>query len=126
VRIRIAGALAGRQRPVILACRAAWKAVPSGLGDEHRRFRAGNRTGAEFIDIEWPGTFRGLIARTGTPHRPVLARFRQMPVDLPERARAMRSTGAEVIKIAAQAKMSDRLLALLDVKTRQPGERWSI
>jgi 3-dehydroquinate dehydratase / shikimate dehydrogenase len=123
----VAGALAGRQRPVILTCRAAWEGGAfKGSEDERRRFlEQAIEQGAEFIDIEWQARFEDLIART-QGRRIVLSShdFASMPVDLPERARAMRSTGAEVIKIAAQANRLTDCLALLDVKTStSPRER---
>ncbi len=108
----VAGALAGRQRPVIVTCRAAWEGGAfKGSEDERRRFlEQALDQGAEFVDIEWQARFDDLIART-SGRRIVLSShdFASMPADLPERARAMRSTGAEVIKIAAQGESSDRL-----------------
>ena len=111
----VAGALAGRQRPVILTCRAAWEGGGfKGSEDERRRFlEQAIEQGAEFVDIEWQARFEDLIART-QGRRIVLSShdFDKMPGDLPERARAMRSTGAEVIKIAATAnRLTDCLRA---------------
>jgi 3-dehydroquinate dehydratase/shikimate dehydrogenase len=116
----VTGALAGRQRPVIITCRAAWEGGQfKGSEDERRRFlEQAIEQGAEFVDLEWQARFEDLINRTrGT--RIVLSShdFKQMPSDLPQRARAMRSTGAEVIKIAATANRLTDCLALLEVET---------
>src|SRR5580765_483511 len=116
----VAGALAGRQRPVIVTCRAAWEGGRfKGSEDERRRIlEQAVEQGAEFVDIEWQARFDDLIARTGG-RRIILSShdFGKTPSDLPERARAMRSTGAEVIKIAAKANRLTDCLALLDVDT---------
>jgi 3-dehydroquinate dehydratase/shikimate dehydrogenase len=115
----VAAALAGRQRPVIVTCRAAWEGGSfKGSEDERRRLLGqAIEQGAEFVDIEWQARFEDLIART-KGRRIVLSShdFARTPADLPERARAMRSTGAEVIKIAAKANRLSDCLALLDVK----------
>jgi 3-dehydroquinate dehydratase / shikimate dehydrogenase len=114
----VAGALAERQRPVIVTCRAAWEGGSfRGSEDERRRIlEQAVEQGAEFVDIEWQARFEDLIARTGG-RRIILSShdFAKTPSDLPERARAMRSTGAEVIKIAAKANRLTDCLALLDV-----------
>ena len=115
----VAGALAGRQKPVILTCRAAWEGGSfKGAEDERRRLlEQAIEQGAEFVDIEWQARFEDLIARTNG-RRIVLSshEFAHMPSDLADRARAMRSTGAEVVKIAAKANRLSDCLALLDVK----------
>jgi 3-dehydroquinate dehydratase/shikimate dehydrogenase len=116
----VGAALAGRQRPVILTCRAAWEGGSfKGSEDERRRIlEQAIEQGAEFVDIEWHAHFDDLIART-SGRRIVLSShvFEHMPQDLPERARAMRSTGAEVIKIAAKANRLTDCLELLEVGT---------
>jgi 3-dehydroquinate dehydratase / shikimate dehydrogenase len=116
----VAGALTGRKRPVILTCRAAWEGGSfKGSEDERRQLlQQAIDQGAEFIDIEWQARFEDLIARTNG-QRIVLSShvFERMPDDLPERARAMRSTGAEVIKIAGQANRLTDCLELLEVSS---------
>ena len=114
----IAGALAGRRRPVILTCRAAWEGGGfKGSEDERRRLlEQAIDQGAEFVDIEWQARFEDLIARTNG-RRIVLSShdFEKTPCDLAERVRAMRSTGAEVIKIAAKANRLTDCLPLLEL-----------
>lgn len=116
----VAGALAGRKRPVIVTCRAGWEGGSfKGSEDERRRLlEQAIAQGAEYVDVEWQARFEDLITRT-RGRRIVLSshEFAHMPGDLPERARAMRATGAEVIKIAAKANRLSDCLALLDVDT---------
>jgi 3-dehydroquinate dehydratase/shikimate dehydrogenase len=100
----VAGALEGRRRPVILTCRAAWEGGGfKGSEDERERILGDALSlGAEYVDVEWRARFDDLIAGTHGK-RIVLSThdYDGVPADLTERARAMRSTGAEVIKIAA-------------------------
>jgi 3-dehydroquinate dehydratase/shikimate dehydrogenase len=114
----VAGALAGRHRPVIVTCRASWEGGSfKGSEDERRRIlEQAIDQGAEYVDIEWQARFDDLIART-QGRRIVLSShdFARVPPDLPERARAMRATGAEVVKIAAKANRLHDCLTLLDV-----------
>jgi len=116
----VAGALAGRKRPVIVTCRAAWEGGSfKGSEDERRRLlEQALDQGAEYVDIEWQARFDDLIVRTHGK-RIVLSshEFAHMPADLPARARVMRATGAEVIKIAAKANRLTDCLSLLDVDT---------
>src|SRR5580765_4207364 len=115
----VAGALAGRRRPVILTCRAAWEGGSfAGSEDERRRLlEQAIEQGAEFVDIEWQARFEDLIERTNG-RRIVLSShdFERTPGDLHERVRAMRSTGAAVIKIAVKANRLTDCLALLDLE----------
>jgi 3-dehydroquinate dehydratase/shikimate dehydrogenase len=116
----VAAALAGRQRPVIVTCRAAWEGGSfKGSEDERRRIlEQAIEAGAEFVDIEWQAHFDDLIGRT-RGRRIVLSShiFDRMPDDLPERVRAMRATGAEVVKIAVKATRLTDCLGLLRVGT---------
>jgi len=114
----VAGALAGRRRPVVLTCRAAWEGGSfKGSEDERRRIlEQAIEQDAEYVDIEWQARFDDLIARTGG-RRIVLSShdFQQMPGDLPERVRAMRATGAEVVKIAGRANRLTDCLPLQEI-----------
>src|SRR4051794_34576091 len=100
----VAGALAGRGRPVIVTCRPAWEGGAfTGSGTERKQILADALTlGAEYVDLEWRARFDDLLARTGG-RRIVLSThdYLGVPVDLTARVHAMRSTGAEVVKIAA-------------------------
>jgi 3-dehydroquinate dehydratase/shikimate dehydrogenase len=114
----LAGALAGRRRPVIVTCRPAWEGGGfKGSEEERRRLLTDALAlGAEYVDLEWRAHFDDLLARTGG-RRIVLSAhdFRSMPRGLAELARAMRATGAEVVKIAAQANALRDCLPLLEL-----------
>jgi 3-dehydroquinate dehydratase type I len=87
----VAGALAGRQRPVIVTCRAAWEGGSfQGSEDERRRIlEEAVEQGAEFVDVEWQARFDDLIASHQRPAASVLSShdFARTPADLPERVR---------------------------------------
>jgi 3-dehydroquinate dehydratase/shikimate dehydrogenase len=122
----VAGALAGRRRPVIVTCRPAWEGGEfRGSEDERERILGDALSmGAEYVDVEWRARFDDLIAGTNGK-RIVLSThdYHGVPGDLTERAEAMRSTGAEVIKIAATLNsLSDCVpLLKLGANDRRPG-----
>src|SRR5580700_2871418 len=97
----VAGALAGRRRPVIVTCRPTWEGGGFKGSEEDRRQILGEALslGAEYVDLEWRARFEDLIALDGG-RRIVLSThdYLGVPVDLTARVHAMRSTGAEVIK----------------------------
>jgi len=99
-----AAALAARPRPVIVTCRPQWEGgCFQGSEEERKRILGDALTlGAEYVDLEWRANFDDLIART-SGRRIVLSThdYDGVPIDLAARAQAMRTTGAEVIKIAA-------------------------
>ena len=107
----VAGALADRRLPTIITCRPEWEGGRFAGSEEERRRILGEALarGAEFVDIEWRAGFGDLIA--GTKGRRVVLSshdFESLPADLADRARAMRATGAEVIKLAVTAnRLSD-------------------
>ena len=100
----VAGALAGRRRPAIVTCRPSWEGGGFKGSEEERKHILADALalGAEYVDIEWRARFDDLIAKAGG-RRVVLSThdYLGMPIDLTARVHAMRSTGAEVIKIAA-------------------------
>jgi 3-dehydroquinate dehydratase/shikimate dehydrogenase len=100
----VAGALAGRTRPAIITCRPVWEGGEfRGSEEERKRILAeGLSQGAEYVDIEWRAHFDDLIAQSAG-RRIVLSAhdFHGVPIDLNARVHAMRSTGAEVVKMAA-------------------------
>jgi 3-dehydroquinate dehydratase/shikimate dehydrogenase len=115
----VAGALAGRRQPAIVTCRARWEGGHFDGSEEERRrlLTEALDQGAEYVDVEWRAGFDDLIARF-QGRRIVLSvhEFTKMPDDLGDRARAMRATGAEVVKIAARANRLSDCLSLLDVE----------
>ena len=114
----VAGALAGRRRPVIVTCRPRWEGGGfTGSEDERKQILAEALSlGAEYVDIEWRARFDDLIAQAGG-RRIVLSAhdFLGVPIDLTARVHAMRSTGAEVIKIAATLSSLSDCIPLLDL-----------
>ena len=114
----VAGALAGRAKPVIVTCRPTWEGGRfDGAEEERRRILAGAlRAGAEFVDVEWRGGFEELI-RESRGRRIVVSShdFDEVPADLVERTRAMRASGAEVVKIAIPARRLSDTLTLRDL-----------
>ena len=115
--IDVAGALAGRQRPVIVTCRARWEGGRfDGSEDDRRRIlEEALQRGAEYVDVEWRAGFTDVI--TCDPRRVVLSShdFQAVPADLASRAVAMRQSGAGTIKIAIPAERLSDALALLPI-----------
>ncbi len=112
----VAGALAGRRRAVIVTCRPEWEGGTfRGSEEERRRILADALAGgAEYVDLEWRGGFADLIARAAG-RRIVLSMhdFEGVPTDLPAQLQAMRATGAEVVKVAINAKRLSDCVPLL-------------
>src|SRR5689334_3414717 len=113
-----AAALAGRRLPVIITCRPTWEGGSfSGAEEDRKRILADALAlGAEYVDLEWRAGFDDLIAGTGG-RRIVLSShdFHGVPIDLTARVHAMRSSGAEVIKIAATLAALSDAVPLLDL-----------
>ncbi len=114
----VAGALAGRRTPVIVTCRPAWEGGEFKGSEEERKqiLSAALSLGAEYVDVEWRARFDDLIAQAGG-RRIVLSAhdYLGVPIDLTARVHAMRSTGAEVIKIAATMTSLSDCVPLLDL-----------
>ena len=112
------GALQGRTRPVIVTCRPRWEGGAfDGSEDERRRLLTkALDAGAEYVDVEWQARFDDLIA--GTAGRRVVISnhdFKGIPADLADRYRAMRGTGAELVKVAVKANRLSDCVTLLDL-----------
>jgi 3-dehydroquinate dehydratase/shikimate dehydrogenase len=114
----VAAALAGRRTPVVVTCRPVWEGGRFTGSEEERRRILGDALalGAEYVDVEWRARFDDLISQTGG-RRIVLSAhdFHGVPIDLLARVHAMRSTGAEVIKIAATLGSLRDAITLLDL-----------
>src|SRR5215210_2164264 len=113
------GAVEGRRRPVIVTCRASWESGGFRGSEEERErlLTEAQEAGAEFVDIEARAEFVPAATRRRRGRGIVLSMhlFGPTPSDLPERARAMRSTGAEVIKIVTTAERLTDTLPLMDL-----------
>jgi 3-dehydroquinate dehydratase/shikimate dehydrogenase len=119
----VAGALAGRTGPVVATCRPRWEGGGFDGGEAERLSLLADaiRRGAEYVDVEWAAGALGLIAETGG-RRIVLSShdFAESPRDLPDRYRAMRATGAEVVKLAVTAHALTDCLPLLTLGRSVP------
>ena len=111
-----AGALAGRRVPVIFTCRPTWEGGWfKGSEEERRRILLdAQKLGAEYVDVEWRAGFDDVIgARGGQGVVLSTHDYDGVPNDLASRATAMRSTGAEVVKLAVMpTRLSDNLALL--------------
>ena len=100
----VAGALAGRRTPVVVTCRASWEGGRfDGAEEDRRRILTEALThGADYVDVEWKAGWDDLVRHEGG-RRIVLSHhdFEGMPADLEARHRAMRATGAGIVKLAA-------------------------
>jgi 3-dehydroquinate dehydratase/shikimate dehydrogenase len=122
-----AGALAGRRRPAIVTCRPEWEGGSFKGSEEERKaiLAEALSLGADYVDLEWRAHFDDLIAQAGG-RRIVLSThdYRGVPIDLTARVHAMRSTGAELIKIAARLTALSDAIPLLELgagSSRQGG-----
>lgn len=114
----VAGALAGRRRPVIITCRPEWEGGRfKGAEEDRRRILADALAlGAEYVDIESRARFDDLVAQSGG-RRVVLSYhdFEGVPANLAGLVQAMRSTGAEVVKVAVKTERLSDCVPLLDL-----------
>lgn len=112
-------AIEGRRRPVLVTCRASWEGGHfQGSEEERERLLSDAQSaGAEFVDVEARAEFVSTITRRRRGRGIVLSlhAFGEPPSDLLERARAMRSTGAEIVKIAIEAQRLGDVLPLMDL-----------
>lgn len=113
----VAQALHGWHVPVIATCRPVWEGGRFDGSEEERRDVLARALvlGAAYVDIEWRAGFDELIRANGS--RVVVSShdFAGVPDDLGTRARAMRSTGAGLIKVAVTAARLSDTLPLLDI-----------
>jgi 3-dehydroquinate dehydratase/shikimate dehydrogenase len=110
--VDVAKALHGRARPAIVTVRPSWEGGRYEGSEDSRRtlLEQALRAGAEYIDVEWQAGFADLIAQA--PERVIISShdFQGIPTDLDARVRAMRQSGAAVIKIAVTpARLSETL-----------------
>ena len=111
----VEGALAGRSCPVIVTCRPVREGGRFAGSEEERRRILGRAfdLGADWVDLEWRGGFEPLVAeRRGRNVVLSMHDFDATPADLELRYRAMRATGAEVVKIAALSRSAGDVVRL--------------
>ncbi len=111
-----AAALAGRRCPVVVTCRPEWEGGRfRGTEEERRRILlAASELGAEFVDVEAAAAFAPEIIAAREGRGVVLSShlYAQAPDDLADRYQQMRATGAEIVKIAIEARSLTDTLAL--------------
>jgi 3-dehydroquinate dehydratase / shikimate dehydrogenase len=114
-----AGAVEGRSRPVIVTCRPRWEGgqFDGAEIDRRRLLLDAANAGAEFIDVEMRAEFASelLRQRSGRGLIASLHLFGDEPVNAAEHVRALRATGAEVIKFAVQVGSLTETLPLFDL-----------
>ncbi len=117
------GAIEGRRRPVIVTCRAQWEGGGFNGSEEEREriLLEAQAAGAEFVDVEARAEFAPTLARRRRGRGIVLSlhAFGEPPADLVQRAFAMRTTGAEIVKIAVEAQRLGDMLPLFDLASRR-------
>jgi 3-dehydroquinate dehydratase/shikimate dehydrogenase len=117
-----AGALEGRLRPVIVTCRPRWEGGRfHGSEEERRRILVEAITaGAEFVDVEMGAEFAADLVRLrrGKGVISSVHLFGAQTVDVADRVRCLRSTGAEVIKFAMDVDSLTDTLPLFEFAAR--------
>ncbi len=121
--------LAGRTRPIIATCRAAWEG--GGFrGSEADRLAILTRAlelGADFVDLEWKAAAALAQWPDDVRARVVLSHhdFDGVPADVADRVRDMRRHGTAIVKIAATARALRDALPLIAIgrASRDSGER---
>jgi 3-dehydroquinate dehydratase/shikimate dehydrogenase len=120
----VAGALRGRQCPVIVTCRAAWeKGFFQGSEEERRRIlEEAVAGGAEYVDVEAKAEFAaGLIAARGGRGVVVSSHvYGECPADLADRWQALIRSGAEIAKLAVEVQSLDDTAKVMALG--QPGD----
>jgi 3-dehydroquinate dehydratase/shikimate dehydrogenase len=123
----VAGALEGRRRPVIVTCRAAWEGGYFRGPEEDRRtiLEQAISLGAEFIDVEARASFAPGLIRARRGRGVILSShfFDGMPPDLADRWRALRSSGAEVPKLAVAVRSLSETLQVMALADQTSGDQ---
>jgi 3-dehydroquinate dehydratase/shikimate dehydrogenase len=120
------GALEGRLRPVILTCRPTWEGGRFQGPEEDRRriLEDAISGGAEFVDVEMRASFAHDVIRSRRGRGVVLSShlFGPVPADLESRWAALKTSGAEVVKLAAEAHSLGDTLKIMALARAGQGE----
>ena len=112
----VAGAIRGRQLPVVVTCRPAWEGgLFTGEEDQRRRILAeALEAGADYVDVEWKAGFDDLVR--GHAARVVLSShdFAGGTEEVVKRTQLLRAGGAAVIKVAITARRLCDALPLME------------
>jgi 3-dehydroquinate dehydratase / shikimate dehydrogenase len=121
-----AGAVQGSAKPIIVACHPAWEGGRFHGPEEVRKqlLTSALDAGAEWIDVEWRAGFADTLPESRR-ERIILSNhvFDGVPADLEERYRAMRATGAAIVKIAVQPRRLSDLAPLFALGDAVNAER---
>jgi 3-dehydroquinate dehydratase/shikimate dehydrogenase len=119
----VAGALAGRRKPVVVTCRPTWEGGRFDGAEEERLdlLSKALELGAEFVDLEWHASKSAPWLTPANTPRVVLSfhAFDRMPADLPELLRDMRRVGAAIVKLAVPVTTPGDLARLLRLTRSQ-------
>lgn len=124
----VAGALAGRGKPVVATCRPTREGGGFRGSEDERRaiLLEAARRGAEYVDVEHCAPFADELIRLRRGQGVVVSfhAFDGLQADLETRYRAMRATGAEVVKVAVAVASLKEALHVMSIGTprdRAPG-----
>lgn len=120
--VDVAGALAGRTRPVVVTCRPRWEGGRFD-GDEGTRLRLlgeAIRLGADYVDVEWMADWRSLPRGDRTALVLSAHDFERVPPDLADRVRSMRESSARHLKVSVMAGRLRDCLSLRDAVKGDP------
>src|SRR3954471_13176938 len=115
----VSGALEGRRSPLIVTCRAKWEGGGFTGSESERLTILGEalRQGADYVDVEFKAGFDDLIRSTrGKQIVLSMHDFEGVPADLAAQVRAMRATGADIVKVAVMARSLFDNLSFLDLR----------
>jgi 3-dehydroquinate dehydratase/shikimate dehydrogenase len=112
----VAGAVAGRTRPVVVTCRPTWEGGRFDGGEDDRLRLLGEaiRLGVEYVDVEWRADRRALPKSDRTAVVLSHHDLDDVPRDLADRVRAMRAEHDGLLKIAVTAQCLADCVTLRD------------
>jgi 3-dehydroquinate dehydratase/shikimate dehydrogenase len=124
----VAGALAGRVRPVVVTCRASWEGGHF-AGSEEERLRILTEAwdgGAEYVDLEWKAPAAAAFLAQTQGRRLVLSThdFSGVPRDFEERVRTIAATPAEIVKVAVSASTLSDTIPLFGLRRLLDGRQY--
>lgn len=121
-----AAALEGRLRPVIITCRPKWEggAFEGSEEERGRLLLAASAAGAEFVDVELRAECAAEILRLRRGRGVVVSMHHFGPGagEFEPQMRALRSTGAEVVKLAVEVDSLSATVPLFELGLRAERE----
>src|SRR5215217_4168154 len=122
-----AGAVEGRRCPVIVTCRAAWEAGYFNGSEEERRriLEDAFAAGADYVDVEANASFANELIESRGGRGVVLSShiYGDFPADLTDRWAALSRSGAEVSKLAVEARTLSETATLMGLACDQDPAR---